>query len=276
MLYEVDLELFKGPLDLLLYLIRKDEISIREIEISRITDQYMAYIQALQELDLDLAGDFLVMAAVLMRLKARELLPQSEREKLDDDPDFIDREKLIKQIEEYEQFKQIATTLKEREEENFGSFYRSKAEGITFSADDFLAQKDVEIYDLLIAFKRVMETAKQAPQYYMEADNVTIDDRIESVLSQITESKTLPFSKLFEDDPRKIVLVVTFMAILELIRMQLISFSQDSDLGEIWISEKEQSEDGKAVNMIERAGSNTEMKPDTEEKNEEKAEEKNE
>jgi chromatin segregation and condensation protein Rec8/ScpA/Scc1 (kleisin family) len=242
MLYEVDLELFKGPLDLLLYLIRKDEISIREIQISRITDQYMAYIQAMQELDLDLAGDFLVMAAILMRLKARELLPQSEREKLEDDPDFIDRDKLIKQIEEYEQFKQIANSLKEREEENFGAYYRSKPEGITFNADDFLAQKDVEIYDLLVAFKRVMETAKQAPQYYMEADNVTIDDRIEHVLSQITEHKSLPFSKLFSDDPRKIVLVVTFMAILELIRMQLVSFSQEDDLGEIWINEKEEND----------------------------------
>ncbi len=246
-MYEVSLELFKGPLDLLLYLIRKDEISVREIEISKITEQYMSYIQAMQELDLDLAGDFLVMAAILMRLKARELLPQNERELLDSDPDFIDREKLIKQIEEYEKFRQIADTLKEKEEENFGAYYRTKAEGITYSADDFLNQRDVEIYDLLMAFKRVVEAAKQAPQYYMEADNVTIDDRIEKVLSLVSERKMVSFSQLFEDDSRKIVLVVTFMAILELIRMQLITFKQENDLDEIWVGEKEQLDDERSL-----------------------------
>jgi segregation and condensation protein A len=236
--YEVQLDLFKGPLDLLLYLIRKEEISIREIEVSKITDQYMAYIEMMKELDLELAGEFLVMAAILMRLKAHELLPQEERDKAALDDDFIDREKLIRQIEEYERFKSIADLLKEKEDENFGSFYRAQPEGVTFSADDFLAQKDVELYDLLLAFKRVVENAKKTPVYFMEADNVTIDDRIERVMSVIADLKRAPFSKLFEDDNRKIVMVVTFMAILELIKMGHIGFIQDSFLSEIIVFEK--------------------------------------
>ncbi|MFH0919095.1 MAG: segregation/condensation protein A [Fibrobacterota bacterium] len=236
--YEVQLDLFKGPLDLLLYLIRKEEISIREIEVSKITDQYIAYIEMMKELDLELAGEFLVMAAILMRLKAHELLPQEERDKSEMDDDFIDREKLIRQIEEYERFKSIAGVLKEKEDENFGAFYRTRVEGVTFSADDFLAQKDVELYDLLIAFRRVVETAKKTPVYFMEADNITIDDRIERVMSVVADLKQVPFTRLFEDDNRKLVMVVTFMAILELIKMGHIGFRQDAFLGEILVYEK--------------------------------------
>ncbi len=242
MLYEVDLELFKGPLDLLLYLVRKEEINIRDIEVSRITDQYLAYLDVMKELNLDIAGEFLVMAAILMRLKARELLPQSVREKLEDDPDFIDREKLIKQIEEYERFKKIADMLREREDENYGVFYRPKPEAIEQTTDDFLAQKDVEIYDLIIAFKNLMEAAKKETIYYMEADSITIDDRIEHVMALMADNKKLPFTALFEDDKRKLVMVVTFMAILELIKMGHITFKQDSFLSEIMIFEKEQED----------------------------------
>jgi segregation and condensation protein A len=240
MLYEVELELFKGPLDLLLYLVRKEEINIRDIEISKITDQYLSYLDVMKELNLDIAGEFLVMAAILMRLKARELLPQSEREKLEDDPDFIDREKLIKQIEEYERFKKVAEMLRDREDENYGVFYRAKPETVEQTADDFLAQKDVEIYDLILAFKRLMESAKNEKIYYMAADQVTIDDRIEHVMAMVAEHKQLPFTKLFEDDKRKLVMVVTFMAILELVKMNHITFRQDEFLGEIMIVEKEQ------------------------------------
>jgi len=236
--YEVQLDLFKGPLDLLLYLIRKEEISIREIEISKITNQYMAYIEMMKELNLELAGEFLVMAAILMRLKAHELLPQEERDKAALDDDFIDREKLIRQIEEYERFKSIADLLKEKEDENFGSFYRSAPEGVSFSADDFLAQKDVELYDLLIAFRQVVENAKKTPVYFMEADHITIDDRIERVMAVIADLKQVPFTRLFEDDNRKIVMVVTFMAILELIKMGHIGFRQDAFLSDILVYEK--------------------------------------
>lgn len=241
--YEVDLDLFKGPMDLLLYLVRREEIPVRDIQICRITDQYMAYIEALKELDLELAGDFLVMAAILMRLKARELLPQSERDKLEADPDFIDREKLLAQIEEYERFKKAAETLRDREEENFGTFYRTKPDAVLPTADDFLAQKDVEIYDLLLAFRRIVEAARNEPAYFLEADHVTIDDRIEHVMSLISEHKELPFTRLFETDRRKIVIVVTFMAILELIKMQHLSFRQDDYLGEIFVAERTPSED---------------------------------
>lgn len=236
--YEVQLDLFKGPLDLLLYLVKKEEISIRDIEISKITDQYIQYLEVMKTLNLEIAGEFIVMAAVLLRIKAQELLPVSEREKLAEGDDYIDREKLIAQMEEYARFKKIAGDLRGMEEENLGTFYRMQAEKVPFTADDFLEQKEVQIYDLIMVFKRVMESANKEPQYYLEADNVTIDDRIDHVLSLVQERKQLGFTDLFKDDQRKIVLVVTFMAVLELIKMGYIGLRQETFLGDIVVYEK--------------------------------------
>jgi len=236
--YEVQLDLFKGPLDLLLYLVKKEEISIRDIEISKITDQYIQYLEVMKTLNLEIAGEFIVMAAVLLRIKAQELLPVSEREKLAEGDDYIDREKLIAQMEEYARFKKIAGSLRGMEEENLGTFYRTQAEKIPFTADDFLEQKEVQIYDLIMVFKRVLESATKEPQYYLEADNVTIDDRIDHVLSLVQEQKQLGFTDLFRDDQRKIVLVVTFMAVLELIKMGYIGLRQEEFLGDIVVYEK--------------------------------------
>ena len=236
--YEVTLDLFKGPLDLLLYLVRKDEISVRDIEISRITDQYLGYIEIMKSLNLTIAGEFLVMATVLMRLKAAELLPQDERAAGAEGDDFIDREKLIRQIEEYERYKKAADKLRRLEDENLGTFYRAGPEHVAFSHEDFLAQKDVEIYDLLVAFKAVMEEAKKELVYYMEADNVTIDDRIEHIMAIIADKRQCLFSGLFLDDRRKIVIVVTF------IKMGHIGFRQEGDLAEISIYERDPDEIG--------------------------------
>jgi segregation and condensation protein A len=238
MLYEVNLGFFTGPLDLLLYLVRKEEVPIRDIEISKICDQYVAYLEAMRELDLDVAGEFLVMAAVLMRIKANELLPKSERETLADDPDFIDREKLLRQIEEYEKFKNVSRDLRGLEEENFGAYYRATPEESPFSADAFLEGREVEVFDLIMAFKRVLDGASKAPEYFMEADNVTIDDRIEFVMGRVGDGKRTRFADLFAHDPRKIVIVVTFMAILELIKMRYLWFTQDGHLGDIWLVER--------------------------------------
>jgi segregation and condensation protein A len=236
--YEVQLDLFRGPLDLLLYLVKKEEIRIRDIEISKITDQYLQYLEIMKTLNLDIAGEFIVMAAILLRIKAQELLPVSEREKLAEGDDFIDREKLIAQMEEYARFKRVAESLREREDENLGTFYRSQPEKVPFTADDFLEQKEVQIYDLIMVFKRVLETARKEPVYFLEADNVTIDDRIDHVLSLVQEHKQLLFADLFEDDCRRIVLVVTFMAVLELIKMDYIGLRQEEFLGDIVVYEK--------------------------------------
>ncbi|OGS36998.1 MAG: hypothetical protein A2293_02140 [Elusimicrobia bacterium RIFOXYB2_FULL_49_7] len=251
--YEVQLDLFKGPLDLLLYLVKKEEINIRDIQICRITDQYLDYIEVMKTLNLEIAGEFIVMAAILLRLKAQELLPQSERERLQDGDDFIDREKLIRQMEEYERFKQAADSLREREEENFGTFYRPEAEKATVTTDDFLELHEVQIYDLMLAFKRLLQSANQEPHYYLEADNVTIDDRIEHVMSLIQERKQLAFTELFQDDTRKIVLVVTFMAILELIKMGYLGFRQEDYLSDIIVFERNDEEAGVPLTLSDEA-----------------------
>jgi segregation and condensation protein A len=242
MAYEVNLDLFKGPLDLLLYLVRKAEIDIKDIEVCRITDQYLEHLELMKALDLDVAGEFIVMAAILMRLKARELLPQEEREALEQEEDFIDREKLIAQLQEHERFKQAAAGLRRREEENFGAFYRAAREPVVYTADDYLGRQDVEIYDLMLAFKKIVDEAKKSPSYFMAADNVTIDDRIERVVSVVTEKKRVPFAELFADDQRKIVIVVTFMAILELSKMGIIAFTQETHLDEITVFETDPEE----------------------------------
>jgi segregation and condensation protein A len=238
--YEVKLDQFEGPLDLLLYLINKAEVNIIDISVSKIVTQYIEYLDKIRELNIDIASEYLHMAATLIRLKARELLPPQEGEVVDEQEDGIyNREQLIQQLLEYKKFKEAATTLKVFEAEQFGAFSRGKTEVIEHNAsDDEIDLGNISIYDLLSAFKKILERAAD-PQaefkHVVEVDNVKIDDRIEHILSLLSESDEVAFEVLFRGDYRKIVLVVTFMAILELVKMQEIRFRQEENFGAIFV-----------------------------------------
>ncbi|MBN1130629.1 MAG: segregation/condensation protein A [Chitinispirillaceae bacterium] len=246
--YEVKLDLFEGPLDLLLYLVTKNEVAIVDISVSQITAQYLEYLDLMRDLNIDLAADYLHMAATLTWLKARELLPPSETEPVAEDEEGIyNREQLIRQLLEYQKFKQAAGALKNFEAEQTSLFRRGQAEKIEDNDDDGgIDLGSLSMFDLLTAFKKVLERARDEEEHrhVVSLDNVKIDDRIERVLTVLSDRGEVPFEELFDDDRRKIVMVVTFMAILELVKMQEISFRQERSFGAIRVVRQKRSGTG--------------------------------
>lgn len=240
--YQVRLDLFEGPLDLLLYLVQKSEVSIADISVSLVTRQYLEYLDVMRDLNIDVASEYLHMAATLIRLKARELLPplEGDKEGLEEEEGILNRKQLIQQLLEYKKYKEAARSLRTFESEAAGSFSRGRMEEVEVPpADEAEMIGNISIFDLLTAFKRVLETAKdEKPQHVVEIDHVRIDDRIEHVLGHVAEHDEVPFEDLFRGDTRKLVLVVTFMALLELIKMQEIYFRQESAFGNIFVKRR--------------------------------------
>src|SRR5690606_6003068 len=235
--YEVKLPVFEGPLDLLLYLVEKNELNTKDISIAAITDQYLEHLSALDKADLGEAGEFLVMASRLMRLKARELLPADEKDPLEEMEYLLDRQALIAQMLEYRKFKEAARSLRDIESRNFGAFPRGRSErppaGALASLDqaagtpgvptvtgepetwDGEGESEAGIYDLLAAFKSVLALKPRIPVHEVEIDEVTIEDRMQHVETELVSTSRILFEDLFGNDPRVMAKVVTFMALLE-------------------------------------------------------------
>ncbi len=236
--YKVKLDFFEGPLDLLLYLVNISEVDITDISVSEISKQYLNYLDIMRDININIASEYLSMAATLIRLKAQEMLPETEAEVLDVEDGIVDRKQLIEKLLEYKKYKEAAGSLKVYEAEHFGSFSRGKQEEIeTSSSDDDQSLESINVFDLITAFKNVLERSQvnQLPDNILQPEDVRLDDRIEFVLCKIEDNNEVLFNDLFKDDYRKIVLVVTFMAILELIKMNRITFRQERHLGDIFI-----------------------------------------
>ncbi|MCX7726520.1 MAG: segregation/condensation protein A [Chitinispirillaceae bacterium] len=237
--YQVRLEFFEGPLDLLLYLVNKAEVNIVDICVAEITEQYLQYIDLMRELNINVASEYLHMAATLIRLKARELLPdQGGEESGAEEEGIYNREQLIAQLLEYKKFKEAALTLRTFESEHFGAYPRGVAEQIEVSKErDDIDLGNISIFDLLSAFKRVLDRAKKEEDLLeVVADTLTIDEKIDKILSILSENQSeILFEELFNDDKRKISIVVTFMAILELVKMGEITFRQEELFGPIYV-----------------------------------------
>lgn len=234
--YKVKLDVFEGPLDLLLYLIKRDEVDIYDISIERITKQYLEYIEAFQLLNIELAGEFVVMAANLLYIKSRTLLPvdqqMAEEDAEEDDP----RWELIRQLIEYKKFKEAAGRLRDLEAEQENLYARVPALP-ELPTDENLLVEEVGIFDLIRAFQRVLKrrTPKQEDLREIFAENFTVADKIEFVLNLIRDGFSLRFEEMFPDQATRSEIVVTFLAILELIRMKQLRVRQDGQFGEIWI-----------------------------------------
>jgi segregation and condensation protein A len=233
--YKVKLEVFEGPLDLLLFLIKRDEIDIYEISIERITRQYLEYLQAFKELNIEVAGEFLVMAANLVYMKSRSLLPVDQRppdeETEEDDP----RWELIRQLIEYKKFKEVAADLHFREIDQQQRFARAG----NFNPELAMAPirlGEVGIFQLINAFQNVIKRV-EARQDLREIfdDQFTVADKIEMILQRIGNGGQLRFSELFEGVVSRVEIVVTFLALLELIRLKQLRATQSDPLGEIEI-----------------------------------------
>jgi len=223
---------FEGPLDLLLYLIRQDEVDIYDIPIAKITSQYLAYLEAMKELDLEVAGEFILMASMLIRIKSQMLLPKPETEDMEiDDP----RSELVAALLEYKKYKQAAEELSQRADDWSIRFHRGGRPEVVNPEINYVLNK-VDITALMIAFGEVMERARIQRFHNVSTDEIRIEDRIKHIARLMSSSSDgFEFYQLFEDDTRRPVLVVTFIAILELARLGYISVRQSAIFSKIWV-----------------------------------------
>jgi segregation and condensation protein A len=229
--YKVRLEKFEGPLDLLLFLIKKEEIDIYDIPISVITEQYLAYIGVLEFLNLELAGEFLVMAATLMRLKARMLLP---RESADDEEIEDPRKDLVQQLLEYQQFKQAASDFEAMEYQRKMLFTRPELE---WEGAEPPEEMDYNLFDLIVALKHVLDRAKERPME-IAVEEISIEEKMDYLRERIQPGQRAPFGDLFEEGADATEIIVTFLALLELLRLGTFKIRQTKSFGSIHIYRK--------------------------------------
>src|SRR3954447_8848488 len=229
--YPVRLEKFEGPLDLLLHLIKQHQVDIYDIPIAAITAQYLEYIDLMQELDLDVAGEFLVMAATLIHIKSRMLLPRVDPAQ--EDPDEDPREALIRRLLEHQKFKAAAELLHERETLRSAQWTRPDGPIAEIAGEAPEPEIEVDLFSLIAAFRTVVERAKQRPKVYLPSEQIPIEERIEQLMSRLSETEALGFEDLFDDINTRAGLVVTFLALLEMIRLKLIRVFQSGVIGPI-------------------------------------------
>ena len=237
--YAIKLDIFEGPLDLLLHLIQKNEMEITDIPIAEITEQYLEYLNFMELLDLDVASEFLVMAATLLYLKSQSILPSVTSK---DEQPFKDREELVRQLLEYKQFKDVAQALEHyaaRQERIYGrnASLHTDVEGLRE------IQVKATLFDLLSAFKRITEPQLFADDdFYEEIRNeqITVEEKIEFVEQRLRSDKPMKFDDLFSPFTGKLERIVTFLAILELIRLHRIIVMQSGHFEDIYIVKREE------------------------------------
>jgi segregation and condensation protein A len=231
--YKVKLEIFEGPLDLLLYLIKRDELNIYDISIERITRQYLEYLEAFKELNIEVAGEFIIMASNLLYIKSRSLLPLDQQPPADEAEEDDPRWELIRQLIEYKKFKDAAAQLHDRARERENIFVRGASDLPTVRP---LLLGEVGIFQLINAFQNVIKRIEaRAELQEILGENYTVSDKIETILARVSEGASLQFSDLFADMASRVEIVVTFLALLELIRLKQVRAIQPGQFGEIEI-----------------------------------------
>ena len=227
--YRVKLEIFEGPLDLLLYLIKKDEIDIYDIPIARITEQYLAYLELMQELDIAVAGDFLVMASTLIYIKSKTLLPPEPKvdgeEDLGEDP----RAELIERLLEYQKFKSASQMLYSRVEIESACYTRGPIE-----TDSSNPEVSATLFDLLRVFREVLKRAEAQVEMEIARDEMTIAEKLAQIHAMLEEREQINVRELFEMSRSKRELIITFLALLELVKAWKIYLIQSEMFGAIF------------------------------------------
>ncbi len=236
--YKVQFEVFEGPLDLLLYLIKKEEVDIYEVNLTKLATQFIEYIDLMRQFDLEVAGEFLVMASTLMFIKSRELLPVEQQVAVEEEDEGEDpRWELIRQLVEYRKFKDAAAQLQNLEERQENVFPRLPVK-IKFEEADAPASPSVSIFDLLNAVNSVLKRfqEKEAGTREIYEDKWTVSEKMEFILGIITERGAVKFSELFATAANRSEVVCTFLALLELIRLKQLACLQPEPFAEIEIS----------------------------------------
>jgi segregation and condensation protein A len=231
--FPVKLSNFEGPLDLLLHLIKKHEVDIHDIPIALITAQYLSAIAFMEEFDLDVAGEFLVMAATLIHIKSKMLLPRPETaagvEGEVEDP----RDALVRRLLEHQKFKAAAGLLHEREQLRAAQWLRPDGRVAELAGDDYEPELEVDLFSLMNAFQAVVDRLKLRPKVLLPPEEIPVELRIEQLLARLSETEALGFEDLFSDIDDRRGMIVTFLALLEMIRLKLVRVFQSGSFGPI-------------------------------------------
>ncbi len=219
--FVIELDAFDGPLDLLLYLIKKEEIDIYDIPIAEITRQYLGYLEVCKELNLEIAGEFLYMAAMLIRIKARMLIPRSDDDEVWEDP----RSELVKALMEYKKVKKISSALDDMAENMRRRYYRRDFSSWNIAPPEPELFK-VDLTALMIAFGDILRRAEYDTSLEVERQQISVESRRDHIISLLNSGASLEFEELFTDDPRKIVMIVTFIALLDMVKDGIIKIEQ--------------------------------------------------
>jgi len=241
--FPVKLEMFEGPLDLLLHLIKKNEVNVHDIPIALITTQYLETIELMQELNLDVAGEFLLMAATLIHIKSKMLLPRPETAAAVEGEEEDPRDALVRRLLEHQKFKAAAGLLHEREQLRAAQWQRPDERVAAIAGDEYEPELEVDLFSLLTAFQAVVQRAKQRPKVLLPPEQIPVEVRIDQLLARLSETEACGFDDLFTDANDRGGLIVTFLALLEMIRLKLIRVFQSGSFGPIRVYKRPRPSD---------------------------------
>jgi segregation and condensation protein A len=231
--YRVELDVFEGPLDLLLHLIKKNEVEIIDIPVATITEQYLAYLEMLHGLRLDVAGEFLVMAATLTLIKSRLLLPRTEED--EDEEEADPRAALVQQLLEYQRYREAALALSERPLLHRDVFAREPLDDPQLTRGGEPRRLQVSVWELLEALRAVINRTRAESVHEVIVERLSLRDRVRAVLQALSVARALDFESLFGDDTSRFEIVLTFLALLELIKLGAVRAVQEERFGRIVI-----------------------------------------
>jgi len=231
MAYEIKLDIFEGPLDLLLYLIKKNEIDIYNIPIALITDQYLQYMEIMRSLNLDLAGEYLVLASTLIHIKSRLLLPQEEKDDLEEEPD--PRAELVKQLLEYQSYKEAALCLDSRLLLERDVFKRSY--GINETDETGEDETELNLFDLVKAFQKLVSRMDKQELLEINVERMSLSDRINEIMERLAQVQPLLFTDIIAEVADRRCVIYTLLAILELMKLRMVKAYQSGPFGVIRI-----------------------------------------
>jgi len=229
--YEIKLDIFEGPLDLLLFLIKKNEIDIYNIPIALITEQYLEYLDKMRSLNLDLAGEYLLLAATLLHIKSKTLLPVEEDDHDEDEPD--PRAELVRQLLEYQIYKEAASQLDTRPLLDRDVFTRSVMAEALSDQDDQEMAIELSVFDLVDAFYKIVSTMEKGELLEIDMEKMSLAERMNEIMDNLAEKGNLTFMELLGEHANRRMLIYTFLAILELMRQRMIRIYQASSFGVI-------------------------------------------
>jgi segregation and condensation protein A len=239
---KIRLQAFEGPLDLLVHLIKRNEVNVYDIPIALITEQYLAYLDLMQELNLDVASEFLVMAATLIHIKSRMLLPRPDPSQ-EDAPEEDPRDALVRRLLEHQKFKAAAELLHDRETLRNAQWTRPDSRVEAIAGEDYEPELEVDLFSLLTAFRQVLQRARERPPLLLPPEQVSIETRIEQMLGRLSETEACGFEDLFHDVASRGDMIVTFLALLEMIRLKLVRVFQSGQVGAIRIYKRARPKD---------------------------------